>query len=326
MQKHLHKSIKEADNLRRLYVFNKIRGQTKMKKVGFIGLGIMGKPMALNLLKAGIDTIVYDVNPKAVEVLVEAGAKAAISPKELAAGSDVVITIVPNAAIVKSLLEGEDGILAGAKPGTVIVDMSSVSPVDSQKFAEAAAKYDCPFLDSPVSGGEPGAINATLAYMIGGDEAVVEDIKAVFLAMGKSVTVIGPNGSGSVAKLANQIIVNLNIAAVSEALVLAQKAGADPEKVYQAIRGGLAGSVVLDAKAPMMFNRNFKPGGTLAINLKDITNVMDTAQSLDVPLLLTSQLKQIMHSLKADGHIMDDHAGIVQFYEKVAGVEVKKHS
>lgn len=297
-----------------------------MKKVGFIGLGIMGKPMALNLLKAGIDTIVYDVNPKAVEVLVEAGAKAAISPKELAAGSDVVITIVPNAAIVKSLLEGEDGILAGAKPGTVIVDMSSVSPVDSQKFAEAAAKYDCPFLDSPVSGGEPGAINATLAYMIGGDEAVVEDIKAVFLAMGKSVTVIGPNGSGSVAKLANQIIVNLNIAAVSEALVLAQKAGADPEKVYQAIRGGLAGSVVLDAKAPMMFNRNFKPGGTLAINLKDITNVMDTAQSLDVPLLLTSQLKQIMHSLKADGHIMDDHAGIVQFYEKVAGVEVKKHS
>ncbi|MBP2633517.1 MAG: 2-hydroxy-3-oxopropionate reductase [Firmicutes bacterium] len=297
-----------------------------MKKVGFIGLGIMGKPMALNLLKAGIDTIVYDVNPKAVEALVEAGAKAATSPKELAVSSDVVITIVPNAAIVKSLLEAEDGILAGVKPGTVIVDMSSVSPVDSQKFAETAAKYDCPFLDSPVSGGEPGAINATLAYMIGGDEAVVEKIKDIFLAMGKSVTVIGPNGSGSVAKLANQIIVNLNIAAVSEALVLAQKAGANPEKVYQAIRGGLAGSVVLDAKAPMMYNRNFKPGGTLAINLKDITNVMDTAQSLDVPLLLTSQLKQIMHSLKADGHIMDDHAGIVQFYEKLAGVEVKKDS
>ena len=297
-----------------------------MKKVGFIGLGIMGKPMALNLLKAGIDTIVYDVNPKAVEALVEAGAKAATSPKELAVSSDVVIIIVPNAAIVKSLLEAEDGILAGVKPGTVIVDMSSVSPVDSQKFAETAAKYDCPFLDSPVSGGEPGAINATLAYMIGGDEAVVEKIKDIFLAMGKSVTVIGPNGSGSVAKLANQIIVNLNIAAVSEALVLAQKAGANPEKVYQAIRGGLAGSVVLDAKAPMMYNRNFKPGGTLAINLKDITNVMDTAQSLDVPLLLTSQLKQIMHSLKADGHIMDDHAGIVQFYEKLAGVEVKKDS
>ena len=297
-----------------------------MKKVGFVGLGIMGKPMVLNLLKAGIDTTVYDIDTKAVKVLVEAGAKAAGSPKELAAGSDVIITIVPNAAIVESLLEAEDGILAGVKPGTIIVDMSSVSPVASQKFAKAAAKYDCPFLDSPVSGGETGAINATLAYMIGGDEAVVEKITDVFLAMGKSITVVGPNGSGSVAKLANQIIVNLNIAAVAEALVLAQKAGADPEKVYQAIRGGLAGSVVLDAKAPMMFNRNFKPGGTLAINLKDITNVMDTAQSLDVPLLLTSQLKQIMHSLKADGHIMDDHSGIVQFYEKLAGVQVKKGS
>jgi 2-hydroxy-3-oxopropionate reductase len=297
-----------------------------MKKVGFVGLGIMGKPMVLNLLKAGIDTTVYDINATAVEALVEAGAKAAASPKELAAGSDVVITIVPNAAIVESLLEAEDGILAGVKPGTIIVDMSSVSPVASQKFAKTVEKHGCSFLDSPVSGGEPGAINATLAYMIGGDEAVVEKIRDVFLAMGKSITVVGPNGSGSVAKLANQVIVNLNIAAVAEALVLAQKAGADPEKVYQAIRGGLAGSVVLDAKAPMMFNRDFKPGGTLAINLKDITNVMDTAQSLDVPLLLTSQLKQIMHSLKADGHIMDDHSGIVQFYEKVAGVEVKKGS
>lgn len=294
-----------------------------MLKVGFVGLGIMGRPMALNLLKAGIDTTVYDINAKAVEVLVEAGAKAASSPKELAASSDVVITIVPNAAIVKSLLEAEDGILAGVKPGTIIVDMSSVSPVASQEFAAAAAKHDCPFLDSPVSGGEPGAINATLAYMIGGDEAVVEKMKDVFLAMGKSITVVGGNGSGSVAKLANQVIVNLNIAAVSEALVLAAKAGADPEKVYQAIRGGLAGSVVLDAKAPMMVARNFKAGGTLAINLKDITNVMDTAQSLDVPLILTSQLKQIMHSLKADGHIMDDHGGIVQFYEKLAGVEVR---
>lgn len=294
-----------------------------MTKVGFIGLGIMGRPMVLNLLKAGIDTTVYDISSQAVEVLTKAGAKSAASPKALATGSDVVITIVPNAAIVKSLLEGDEGVLAGAKPGTVLIDMSSVSPVDSKVFAEMAAKRECPFLDSPVSGGEPGAINGTLAFMIGGEEAVVESIKAVFLAMGQSITVVGPNGSGSVAKLANQIMVNLNIAAVAEALVLAQKAGADPEKVYQAVRGGLAGSVVLDAKAPMMYNRDFKPGGTLAINLKDITNVMNTAESLNVPLLLTSQLKQIMHSLKADGHIMDDHSGIVQFYEKIAGVEVK---
>ena len=159
--------------------------------------------------------------------------------------------------------------------------------------------------------------------MVGGEESVVEKVRDVFDAMGKSLTVVGPNGSGSVAKLANQIMVNLNIAAVSEALVLAQKAGADPKKVYEAVRGGLAGSVVLDNKAPMMYQRNFKPGGTLAINLKDITNVMDSAKSLDVPLLLTSQLQQIMLSLKADGHIMDDHSGIVQFYEKIAGVQVK---
>jgi len=294
-----------------------------MSTVGFIGLGIMGKPMVMNLLKAGIETTVYDINADAVQALAKAGAKAAHSAKEAAAGKDVVITMVPNAKIVTLLLEGEDGILAGVKPGAIIADMSSVSPVDSKRFAAMAAEKGCAFLDSPVSGGEPGAINATLAFMIGGDEATVEKMKDVFKAMGTSITVVGPNGSGSVAKLANQVIVNLNIAAVSEALVLAQKAGADPKKVYEAIRGGLAGSTVLDAKAPMMYGRNFKPGGTLAINLKDITNVMDTAKDLAVPLVLTSELQQIMLSLKATGHIMDDHSGIVQFYENISGVEVK---
>lgn len=294
-----------------------------MSKVGFIGLGIMGKPMVKNLLQAGIETTIYDINQAAVDALADEGAVPAASPKEAAAGQDAVITMVPNAAIVRSLLTGSDGILAGVTAGTVIVDMSSVSPVDSQDFAKLAAEKNCPFLDSPVSGGEPGAINGTLAFMIGGNEADVEKIRDVFEAMGSSITVVGPHGSGSVAKLANQIIVNLNIAAVSEALVLAQKAGADPKKVYEAIRGGLAGSVVLDAKAPMMYSRNFKPGGTLAINLKDITNVMDTAKNLSVPLVLTSELQQIMLSLKATGHIMDDHSGIVQFYEHIAGVEVK---
>ncbi|WP_196604219.1 2-hydroxy-3-oxopropionate reductase [Pectinatus haikarae] len=294
-----------------------------MSKIGFIGLGIMGKPMVKNLLKAGIETTVYDINTIAVTELVKQGAKKADSPKEAAVNKDAVITMVPNAAIVKNILEGENGILAGASEGTVIVDMSSVSPVASQEFARLAAEKSCPFLDSPVSGGEPGAVDGTLAFMIGGEEKNVEKIKDVFEAMGKSITIVGPNGSGSVAKLANQIMVNLNIAAVSEALVLAQKAGADPKKVFEAVRGGLAGSTVLDAKAPMMYSRNFKPGGTLAINLKDITNVMDTAKSLEVPLILTSSLQQIMLSLKADGHIMDDHSGIVQFYEKISGVTVK---
>lgn len=294
-----------------------------MSKVGFIGLGIMGKPMVKNLLKAGITTTVYDINEKAVAALVQEGAKSANSPKEVATNQDAVITMVPNAAIVKSLLQGEDGILAGVTAGTIIVDMSSVSPVASKEFAELAATKNCPFLDSPVSGGEPGAVQGTLAFMIGGEQKNIDKIKDVFEAMGKSITLVGANGSGSVAKLANQIMVNLNIAAVSEALVLAEKAGADPKKVYEAVRGGLAGSVVLDEKAPMMYSRNFRPGGTLAINLKDITNVMDTAKSLDIPLLLTSSLQQIMLSLKADGHIMDDHSGIVQFYEKIANVVVK---
>lgn len=294
-----------------------------MSRVGFIGLGIMGNPMVMNLLKAGIETAVFDINTKAVETLAAAGAKAAASAKELAAQCDVVITMVPNGKIVEMTLNGPEGVLAGAKPGTVIVDMSSVSPVESKKFAAMTAEKGCPFLDSPVSGGESGAIAGTLAFMVGGEQAVADQINDVYAAMGSSVTVVGPNGSGSVAKLANQIMVNLNIAAVSEALVLAQKAGADPKKVYEAVRGGLAGSAVLDAKAPMMYSRNFKPGGTLAINLKDITNVMDSAQSLEVPLILTSQLQQIMLSLKANGHIMDDHSGIVQFYEKISGVEVK---
>ena len=294
-----------------------------MRKVGFIGLGIMGKPMVRNLLKAGIVVTVYDINQNAVAEMVNAGAKSAATPKETAQGQDVVITMVPNGKIVEGLLTGENGILAGVNAGTIIADMSSVTPTQSKHFAELAAEKNCPFLDSPVSGGEPGAINATLAFMIGGDEKVVEQMRDVFDAMGKSVTVIGPNGSGSVTKLANQIMVNLNIAAVSEALVLAQKAGADPKKVFEAVRSGLAASQVLDDKAPKMFNRDFKPGGTLAINLKDITNVMDTAKALDVPLVMTSTLQQIMLSLKASGHIMDDHSGIVQFYEQISGVEVR---
>lgn len=296
-----------------------------MLKVGFIGLGIMGNPMCMNLLKAGIDLTVYDINTAAVEKLKKEGAKTALSAKEIAEKNNVIITMVPNAPIVTSLLSDENGILNGLKENSIVIDMSSVSPVDSKKFAQMVEEKNCKFLDSPVSGGEPGAINATLAFMIGGEEAVVEKVRPVLNAMGTSITVVGPNGSGSVAKLANQIMVNLNIAAVSEALVLATKAGADPQKVYEAVRGGLAGSTILDAKAPMMIARNFKPGGTLAINLKDITNVMATADALDVPLILTAQLKEIMHSLKSSGHIMDDHSGIVQFYENIAGVTVKSN-
>lgn len=221
-----------------------------MRKVGFIGLGIMGKPMVRNLLKAGIVVTVYDINAAVVEEMVKAGAKSAATPKDTAKGQDVVITMVPNGKIVESLLTGDDGILAGVDAGTVIADMSSVTPTQSKHFAKLAAEKNCPFLDSPVSGGEPGAVEARLAFMIGGDEKVVDSIHDVFDAMGKSAIVIGPNGAGSVTKLANQVMVNLNIAAVSEALILAQKAGADPKKVFEATRGGLAASQILTDKAP----------------------------------------------------------------------------
>lgn len=294
-----------------------------MKRIGFVGLGIMGKPMVRNLLKAGFSVTVYDIVADAVKALVAEGATGASSAKAVATDQDVVITMVPSGPIVRSLLNGDDGILAGVKAGTVIVDMSSVTPVESKEFAELAAAKGCAFLDAPVSGGEPGAVAGTLAIMVGGEEDVLDSVRDVFEVMGSSITLVGPTGSGSVTKLANQVIVNLNIAAVAEALILSTKAGADPKKVYEAIRGGLAGSTVLDAKAPMMFRRNFKPGGPIKINLKDITNVMDTAKKLDLPLVMTGVLEQIMHSLKATGHLMDDHSGIVQFYENISGVVVK---
>lgn len=292
-------------------------------KIGFIGLGIMGKPMSRNLLKAGFELIVYDIDETAVKIIEKAGAKPASSPKEVAQNSDVIITMLPKASIGKSVLEDENGILAGIKKNSVVIDMSSVSPVASKEFAQMVEAKKCKFLDAPVSGGEIGAVNATMAIMIGGDEAVVERVRPILEALGKSITVVGPNGSGSVAKLANQIMVNLNIAAVAEALVLATKAGADPKRVFEAVRGGFAGSAVLEEKAPMMYSRKFKAGGPIYINLKDITNVVATADELDVPLILTPQLKEIMISLKATGHNNDDHSSIVQFYEKIAGVTVK---
>lgn len=292
-------------------------------KIGFIGLGIMGKPMSRNLLKAGFELIVYDIDETAVKIIEKAGAKPASSPKEVAQNSDVIITMLPKASIGKFVLEDENGILAGIKENSVVIDMSSVSPVASKEFAQLVEAKKCKFLDAPVSGGEIGAVNATMAIMIGGDEAVVERVRPILEALGKSITLVGPNGSGSVAKLANQIMVNLNIAAVAEALVLATKAGVDPKKVFEAVRGGFAGSAVLEEKAPMMYSRNFKAGGPIYINLKDITNVVATADELDVPLILTPQLKEIMISLKATGHNNDDHSSIVQFYEKIAGVTVK---
>lgn len=292
-------------------------------RVGFIGLGIMGKPMALNILKAGYDVTVNDLNTESVETLVQAGA-AFGTPADMGTTCDVIITMLPASHHVEQVVLGENGLLQTATAGTILIDMSSISPVASVEIAQQATLRGVEMLDAPVSGGEPKAIDGTLSIMVGGKDDVFETVRPLLEVIGASVTLVGKNGSGVTAKLANQIIVNLNIAAMCEALTLAAKAGIDVEKMYQAIRGGLAGSAVLDAKVPLILERNFVAGGRIDINLKDMTNVMETAHEIGVPLPLSSQLVEIFHALKIDGKAADDHGGIIQYYEKLAHVEVRK--
>ena len=294
-----------------------------MSKVGFIGLGIMGKPMAKNLLNAGIDLMVCDLNEQAVKEVVERGAQAA-SYREIGEKCDIVFLILPNGDISKSVLFDEDGVAQTLTAGKVVCDMSSVTPVESKECFEGLAKIGVGFVDSPVSGGEPGAVNGTLAFMAGGRQEDFDKLMPYYEIMGSSAVLIGDSGSGSVTKLANQIIVNNTIAIVSEAFVMATKAGADPVKVYEAIRGGLAGSAVLDAKIPMIVERNFVPGGKISINHKDIKNVVNTAHAIDVPSPYSAQLYEILQTLKIHGHMNDDHGGIVQYFEALADVQVKK--
>lgn len=294
-----------------------------MSKVGFVGLGIMGKPMAKNLLKAGIDLMVCDLNEEAVKEVVAQGAIAG-DYAEIGKQCDIILLILPNGDISKEVLFGEKGVASTLSAGKVVCDMSSVTPVESKECFEKLAEIEVGFVDAPVSGGEPGAINGTLAFMAGGLQSDFEKLMPYFEIMGSSAVLIGDSGSGSVTKLANQIIVNNTIAIVSEAFVLATKAGADPEKVYHAIRGGLAGSAVLDAKIPMIVERNFVPGGKISINHKDIKNVVNTAHALDVPIPYSAQLYEILQTLKVHGHMNDDHCGIVQYFEALADVQVKK--
>lgn len=291
-------------------------------RIGFIGLGIMGKPMSLHLVKAGFEVTVFDINVSAVDEIAAEGAKPASSPMEVGENSDVIFTMLPNGEHVKSVLLNENGVIKGAKPGSVVVDMSSISPVVSKEITAALEAYGIEMIDAPVSGGEPKAIDGTLSIMAGGKEEIFNKIKPILAHMGQDITLVGENGCGATAKLANQILVNVHIAAMSEALILGAKAGIDLEKMYQAIRGGLAGSAVLDAKVPLILERNFVAGGRIDINAKDLTNVMETAHSIGVPLPLTSQVLEMFHSMKADGKSADDHGGLIQHYEKLANFQV----
>ena len=294
------------------------------EQIGFVGLGIMGKPMARNLVQAGYELTVYDIVGEAIEELATAGAKAASSSQEVAAATDKIITMLPDSADSDRAILGPGGVLEGARPGAVIIDMSSIAPSMSQKIAAECSKKAVEFLDAPVSGGEPGAINAALAIMVGGKEEVFDQCSDLLKVMGSNVVLTGDVGAGNITKLANQIIVAANIEALSEALVLAQKGGVDPERVFNAIRGGLAGSAVMEAKAPMMLERNFQPGFRIRLHQKDLRNVLQTAQELNVPLPVTALVQQMLGSLVNDGDQDADHSAILHFVEKMAHVEVRK--
>jgi len=294
------------------------------KQIGFVGLGIMGKPMAMNLLKAGYSLTVYDIRPEPVKEVVAAGAAEGTSSKDVAEKSEVVITMLPNSPEVKEAVLGKDGVLDGAKSGMILIDMSSIAPLVSKEVCSKLAEKGVEMLDAPVSGGEPKAIDGTLSIMVGGKKEVFDEVEDILKVMGGSVVLVGDIGSGNTTKLANQIIVALNIAAMSEAMVLATKAGVEPEKVYQAIRGGLAGSTVLDAKVPLALEGNFKPGFRIELHIKDLANALETAHEIGVPVPLASGVMEIMQALKVDGKGGDDHGGIIQYYEKMAKVKVRR--
>lgn len=298
--------------------------ETQPMKIGFIGLGIMGKPMSKNLVKAGYDVMVHTRQEATMDELVEAGAKKASSVAELAQACDVIITMLPNSPQVRDVALGEGGIRSHAREGAILIDMSSIDPVESKAIGAALAEKGIRMMDAPVSGGEPKAVEGTLAVMAGGDKADFDEYKDVFMKMAASVTYVGELGAGNIAKLANQIVVALNISAVSEALVFAQKAGASPELVYQAIRGGLAGSTVMDAKAPLMLDRRFDPGFRIELHIKDLNNALNAGHAIHAALPLTAQAMEIMQTLSNDGWGRNDHGAIVKFYEKMSNLELKR--
>lgn len=293
-------------------------------KVGFIGLGIMGKPMSINLIQAGFDTYVSDINMKAVEEVAAYGGTPCKTNKEIAEKCDVIITMLPTAQHVEKVLFGEDGIAQNGNPNTIVIDMSSVSPEDSRLFANRLKEYNMRFLDAPVSGGEPMAIDGTLSIMVGGEEDVFNEVLSIFQAMGKSIVNVGGHGTGSAAKLANQIMVSIHLAALSEACVFASKSGIQLNKLYEAIHCGLAGSAVMDAKMPKIIERDFEPGGRIEINFKDLNNVQSAANALGVPLPVTHLVKEIFSSEIANGHAKKDHSHIINYFERMANHRVQR--
>lgn len=291
--------------------------------IGFIGLGIMGKPMAKNLLKAGYELVVAENHAKeAVKELVACGAKSVANNMQVGAQADILITMVPNSPNVKDALFGEDGAAGTLRKGAIVLDCSSINPIASREIYAELQKMDVEMLDCPVSGGEPKAIDGTLAFMVGGKREIFDQCRCILEKMGSSVVHCGDIGAGNVTKLCNQIIVAVNIAGLSEAMMLGQLAGVEPQKIYEAVRGGLAGSAVMDAKAPMMMDQNFKPGFRIDLHIKDLNNVVDAAGSVDAPIPLTQSILEMMKVLRHDGDAGCDHSALLKYYQKLTGEEL----
>jgi 2-hydroxy-3-oxopropionate reductase len=287
--------------------------------IGFIGLGIMGRPMAKNLLKAGYALVVHSRSRGPVEEIVKAGARAGTSPRDVAGQSDVLITMLPNSPDVELVALGKDGIIDGARAGLIVADMSTISPIVSQKVGAALAAKGVKMLDAPVSGGEKGAIEGALSIMVGGDKAVFDAVLPVFQSLGRTITHLGPLGFGGFTKLANQIIVAVNLTALAEALTLGKKAGLDRELLLTALAGGLAGSKCLEQKRPNYLANTYTPGFKIDLHYKDLGLIMESARALGVPLPATAVVQELFSALRVKGRGGLDHSGVITLLEDLAG-------
>ncbi|WP_320128662.1 2-hydroxy-3-oxopropionate reductase [uncultured Sphaerochaeta sp.] len=293
-------------------------------KIAFIGLGIMGKPMVRNLVKHGNEVWVYDIKTENIAQVTKDGAREGASNADIVSKCPVIITMLPNSPQVEAVVLGDKGLLAYAKNGSVLIDMSSIAPAASQEIEKACAQKGIKMLDAPVSGGEPKAIDGTLSIMVGGEKALYDQYKSLLLQMGGSAVYCGPIGAGNTTKLANQVIVACNIAALAEAMTLAKTSGVDPQLVYEAIKGGLAGSTVMNAKAPMMMEGNFTPGFRIDLHIKDLNNALETGAKFGSPLPMTAMVQQMFMTLHADGYGSDDHSALAKYYAKVSGTKIGK--
>jgi len=293
-------------------------------KVGFIGLGIMGKPMAKNLIKAGFTLVVHNRSRTAVDELVKLGATAAGSPREVASSVDTIITMLPNSPDVESVALGAKGIKEGAATGQLFLDMSTINPIVSQKIAGELEPLGVAMVDAPVSGGEKGAIEGTLSIMVGGRSHDFERALPIFNALGKTITHMGPLGAGGFTKLANQIIVAINLTAIGEALVFGAKAGVDPQKMIRALAGGLAGSKCLDQKSEKILTGDFAPGFKIDLHFKDLNLIHEAARSVGVPIPTAAFVEQLFAALRIRGRGGLDHSGVITLFEDLAGVQVRR--